>query len=103
LKALGGTERLQAALARRLLVVKPLEKGAFSSVAKASEGEHLDPICGRRVGNQTRSLEYKRKRYFFCSEGCRLAFERRAEQYRLSDLARMGALFNPTRVRWGMA
>ena len=75
-------------------------------MAKAQENiNHFDPICGRRIAPEggNKSVEYKRRRYFFCSEGCRHAFEQRAEKFRLNDLARMGALLSPGRVRWGMA
>ncbi|GMU03706.1 hypothetical protein KH5H1_78290 [Corallococcus caeni] len=66
---------------------------------------HWDPVCGRHLeapeGHP--SSEYKKRRYFFCSEGCRTAFERQAERFRLNELARAGALMSPGRVRWGLA
>ncbi|HCF60479.1 MAG TPA: YHS domain protein, partial [Myxococcales bacterium] len=39
----------------------------------------------------------------FCSERCKLAFEREAERMRLHDLAKVGALLSKGRVRWGLA
>ncbi len=64
-----------------------------------------DPVCGRRIdpSSATQSMEYKRRKYFFCSGGCRERFERQAERMRLQDLARMGALFAHAKVRWGVA
>lgn len=66
---------------------------------------NVDPICGRRVESleQRLSSEYKSRTYFFCSEGCRHLFESQAERYRLSELARSGALLSTGKVRWGMA
>lgn len=68
--------------------------------------QQYDPICGRRVRGESMapfSLEYKRRRYFFCSERCRKVFERHAERLRLKELARAGALLSPGRVSWGIA
>lgn len=67
--------------------------------------KQLDPICGRRVEDSSEqpSAEYKRRRYFFCSEHCRHTFERQAERFRCHDLARAGALLTPGSVRWGLA
>jgi YHS domain-containing protein len=67
---------------------------------------HVDPICGKLVvGDHGRQLasEYKKRKYFFCSDHCRRAFEQHTERFRVNELARVGALFNPMRVRWGMA
>jgi YHS domain-containing protein len=65
----------------------------------------LDPVCGRSLeqpdGQPT--SEYKKRKYFFCSERCRTAFEKQAERFRMNDLARAGALMTPSRVRWGLA
>jgi YHS domain-containing protein len=65
----------------------------------------LDPICGKRLdaseGRPT--TEYKKRRYFFCSERCRTVFEQKAARFRMNDLARAGALMTPGRVRWGIA
>ncbi len=64
----------------------------------------FDPICGRAVNpGGAHSAEYKRRKYFFCSGGCRERFERQAERHRVHDLARMGALFTDQKVRWGVA
>lgn len=65
----------------------------------------IDPICGRRVGGSQsdRALEFKSRRYYFCSSRCRVAFERRAERSRQGHLAKLGALFTNGRVRWGLA
>jgi YHS domain-containing protein len=65
----------------------------------------FDPICGRKVESRegTPSCDYKKKRYFFCSERCRQAFEREAERLRVHELARVGALMSKGRVRWGLA
>ncbi|GHG85656.1 YHS domain-containing protein [Comamonas sp. JC664] len=69
------------------------------------QGQHLDPVCGKALdtpeGRPT--AEYKKRRYFFCSERCRHAFEKQAERFRFNELARVGALMTPGRVRWGIA
>jgi YHS domain-containing protein len=71
----------------------------------AQDGVSIDPICGKRVVDQdSESVEYKRKTYFFCSETCRRRFERQAERIHVAELAKMGALFaEPRRPHWGVA
>ncbi|MBI5542520.1 MAG: YHS domain-containing protein [Deltaproteobacteria bacterium] len=65
----------------------------------------FDPVCGKRVDatQSSPNSEYKKKRYFFCSERCKQAFEREAERMRLHELAKVGALLSKGRVRWGLA
>ncbi len=50
--------------------------------AQAS-GEHLDPVCGMRVkeGPSALKSEYKGQSYYFCSRGCKAAFEKNPEKY----------------------
>lgn len=68
------------------------------------DGVSRDPICGKPVvEGDCECVEYKRRRYFFCSAGCKGRFERRTERLRMYELARLGALFEKQRVRWGMA
>ncbi len=64
-----------------------------------------DPICGKKVtsGAGTPTFEYKKKRYFFCSDRCKTAFEHEAERLRIHELAKVGALLSKGRVRWGLA
>jgi YHS domain-containing protein len=71
----------------------------------AQDGVSIDPICGKPVVDQdSESVEYKRKTYYFCSEKCRRRFERQAEKFHVAELARMGALFTePRRPHWGVA
>jgi YHS domain-containing protein len=67
-------------------------------------GVTVDPICGKPVvEDDAAELEYKRKRYFFCSAGCKARFERQAERIHVSELAKLGALFAEKKVRWGVA
>jgi YHS domain-containing protein len=42
-----------------------------------------DPVCGMMVEPATAaaSYEYKGKTYYFCSVGCKVAFERDPEKY----------------------
>ena len=64
----------------------------------------IDPVCGRPVvADGAEALEYKRRTYRFCSAGCRARFERQAERIRVSELARMGALFAGSKASWGVA
>ena len=72
---------------------------------KSAQKQQLDPVCGKplEAPEGRPSTEYKKRRYFFCSERCRSAFEKRAERFRMNDLARAGALMTPGRVRWGIA
>lgn len=77
----------------------------MKGVQGQSQGKHWDPVCGKQLETPEGqpSSEYKKRRYFFCSERCRHAFERQAERFRLNELARVGALMSPGRVRWGLA
>ena len=66
----------------------------------------VDPVCGRRLsldGTGTRVSEYKRRKYFFCSETCQRTFQAQTERFRLHELARAGALMNLSGVHWGLA
>jgi YHS domain-containing protein len=64
----------------------------------------FDPICGKRVEpSRSEFVDYKKRKYFFCSAGCKRRFEQRAERLRVQHLARMGALFGKSKVKWGMA
>jgi len=69
------------------------------------KGRSYDPICGVQVagGDRTPSSEYKKRRYFFCSDKCKHEFERAAERIRMQEAARAGALFTHGKVRWGLA
>lgn len=63
-----------------------------------------DPICGKKVSDRgSPTAEYKKKAYFFCSETCRIDFERAAVRVRMKEAARAGALLTRGRVRWGVA
>lgn len=67
-------------------------------------GVSIDPMCGRPVvDGDAESFEYKKRRYFFCSGGCRERFVHQAERIHVGELARMGALFGEQKVRWGLA
>ena len=68
-------------------------------------GRTYDPICGVKVagGQAVPSSEYKKRKYFFCSDKCRHQFEKAAERIRMQEAARAGALFTHGRVRWGRA
>ncbi len=75
-----------------------------AEVAMESGGTSIDPICGRRVAEEgAESAEYRQKKYFFCSRGCRGRFERKAELIHVGELARMGALFAARKATWGVA
>jgi len=43
----------------------------------------IDPICGMHVDEKTAQYktEYKGKTYYFCSQGCKKAFESEPEKY----------------------
>jgi YHS domain-containing protein len=67
-------------------------------------GVSIDPICGRPVvEDDSETLEYKKRKYFFCSDGCRDRFERQAERIHVGELAKAGSLFGERKVRWGVA
>jgi YHS domain-containing protein len=70
-----------------------------------TKGRSYDPICGIPVqgGERTPCSEYKKRRYFFCSDKCKHEFERAAERIRMQEAARAGALFTHGKVKWGLA
>jgi len=80
-------------------------KAVNSGEGKKVSGKPYDPICGVRVesGEGVPSSEYKKRRYFFCSEKCKVEFEHAAERIRMQEAARAGALFTQGKVRWGLA
>jgi YHS domain-containing protein len=45
--------------------------------------EHLDPVCGMTVeeGPGAITYDYNNNTYYFCSNGCRRAFEKDPEKY----------------------
>jgi YHS domain-containing protein len=76
-----------------------------NSGQKSRGGGSYDPICGLRVeqGTSAHSSEYKKKRYWFCSDRCKREFDRAAARIRMQEAARAGALFTAGKVRWGLA
>jgi YHS domain-containing protein len=67
-------------------------------------GVAVDPICGKPVIEaDAEELEYKRRRYFFCSGGCRASFEKQAERIHVNELAKLGTLFTDRKASWGVA
>jgi len=83
-------------VAKQTSTVKPATRSKSAS--------HQDPICGRRLPGAPSgySAEYKKRRYYFCSEQCKDAFHVRAERFRMAELARSGSLLTPGKVRWGV-
>jgi YHS domain-containing protein len=81
------------------------EAGAVDSGDRKMRGRSYDPICGVPVEGTASapSSEYKKRRYFFCSNKCKHEFERAAERIRMQEAARAGALFTHGKVRWGLA
>ena len=72
----------------------------------SSADDYYDPICGRRFGRgrvPEYAAEYRRRRYYFCSSRCRAAFEKHVQRFRVSEMAKVGALLSPGRVSWGIA
>ncbi len=45
--------------------------------------EHKDPVCGMTVveGKEAAKSEYKAATYYFCSRGCKVAFDKDPEKY----------------------
>lgn len=64
-----------------------------------------DPVCGKVLSREPAgpTVEYKRRRYYFCSSSCQAAFLRETEKARIRELAKAGALLSSGKVRWGMA
>ncbi len=53
------------------------------AMASDPHGSHVDPVCGMRVSPETAaaSLEHEGVTYYFCSAGCRTAFELKPEAF----------------------
>jgi YHS domain-containing protein len=61
-------------------------------------------MCGKPVIEEdAERYEFKKRTYYFCSEGCKGRFERQAERIHVRELARVGNLFGSRKVRWGVA
>jgi len=47
------------------------------------EMEHKDPVCGMTVveGKEAAKSDYKNTTYYFCSRGCKVAFDKDPEKY----------------------
>ncbi len=45
--------------------------------------EHIDPVCGMTVveGKEGGKSDYKGTTYYFCSRGCKVAFDKDPEKY----------------------
>lgn len=45
--------------------------------------KHQDPVCGMTVeeGKEAAKSDYKGKTYFFCSRGCKVAFDKDPEKF----------------------
>ncbi len=45
--------------------------------------KHKDPVCGMMVeeGKQAATSEYKGTTFFFCSKGCKVAFDKSPEKF----------------------
>lgn len=69
-----------------------------------SNGSAIDPVCGQPVAETSaETSEYRSRRYFFCSRGCRRRFEGHSERMHAAELARLGALFGSRKTPWGVA
>ena len=67
-------------------------------------GIAVDPICGKPVvEDESEAMEYKRRRYFFCSGRCKQRFERMAEKIHVAELAKAGTLLSGRKASWGLA
>lgn len=53
----------------------------------------IDPVCGMSVDTETAQYtsDYKGKRYYFCSPGCKSDFENDPEHYLTSGAAHAGS------------
>lgn len=56
--------------------------GNMASARTVSE-TLVDPVCGMAVSPESKDIvsSHKGKAYYFCSEGCRKAFEKNPEQF----------------------
>jgi YHS domain-containing protein len=45
--------------------------------------KHPDPVCGMMVeeGKEAAKSEYKGTTYYFCSRGCKVAFDKNPEKF----------------------
>lgn len=45
--------------------------------------DHLDPVCGMTVAESPTAIksEYQGTTYYFCSRGCKVAFDKNPQKY----------------------
>lgn len=45
--------------------------------------QHKDPVCGMTVeeGKEAAKSDYKGMTYYFCSKGCKVAFDKNPEKF----------------------
>ena len=55
----------------------------FSGIAKGVTPRARDPVCDMDVDEQqaAATVEYQGKTYYFCSPGCKKAFEKERQKY----------------------
>ncbi len=48
-----------------------------------AQGEHIDPVCGMTVKESPTAIksDYKGQTYYFCSRGCKVAFDKNPDTY----------------------
>jgi len=48
---------------------------------------HVDPVCGMAVRDDENALrtEYAGQTYYFCSESCRVTFEKEPERFAVQE------------------
>jgi xanthine dehydrogenase accessory factor len=86
---LGHTSHTEIAVAILAELVQLRAAGALgpnpvpAGVATSAPTTAIDPVCGMTVdvGSQNRPFEYDGETYYFCSAGCRTAFERDPAAY----------------------
>jgi YHS domain-containing protein len=63
------------------------------STAKEARHVAVDPVCEKAINphNAYWMIWYKDTPYYFCSETCQLAFDRKPEEFRVKALERRGS------------
>lgn len=88
---LGAVTPEEIALSILAEIVQVRRRGPIGAVRSTDEGqgaeEAIDPVCGMTVEIATARYvtEYNGQKVYFCAAGCKRAFEKEPERYRLAE------------------
>src|SRR5215210_311394 len=80
-----GQEGISLSIVAEIFALRAERRPSFSDTPKREPVEGADratdPVCGMAVESARNVVEYGGRRYYFCSSGCKRAFEEEPEKY----------------------